>query len=89
MTDVDPRLETGAYITDGMELYEVLRRRAGVRGGGFASGCVLVENCRTLCCAEFLVPRIRAAFRLVRSAPAPCCPDLVDQIVWEPAVLTH
>lgn len=89
MIDLDPRLRTGAYITDGMELYEVMRRRNGLRGGGSAAACVLVENCRSLCCAEFLARRILSAFRLVRAAPAPQCPDLVDEIDWEPTPVTR
>jgi hypothetical protein len=84
MTDVDPRLQTGAYITDGAELYEVVRRRAGTHSAGFPMGCVLVENCRTLNGAALLAQRIRSAFRLVRAAPDPRCPDLADDIVWEP-----
>jgi hypothetical protein len=85
MTEVDPRLQPGAYITDGRRLYEVVRRRAGTHAGGFAMGCVLVEDCRTLSAAQVLAQRIRSAFRLVRPAPDPRCPDLVDEIVWEPA----
>jgi len=89
MTDVDPRLHAGAYITDGIELFEVVRRRGAPRGGGFAIGGVLVQNCRTLCTLELLIPRIRTAFRLVRAAPDPHCPDVVDDIVWEPAAVSR
>jgi len=86
MNYVDPRFQTGAYICDGIELYEVVRHRAGVQAG-FMAARVLVENCRTGCCVELLAQRIRSAFRLVRAAPAPQCPDLVDEIVWEPAAV--
>lgn len=88
MTNADPRLEAGAYVTDGTELYEVIQHRPGGSGGGVA-GSVLVENCRTLCAVQLLAMRIRSACRLVRSAPDPRCPDVLDDIVWEPAGATR
>jgi hypothetical protein len=84
----DPRLQCGAYITDGTELYEVLRHRPGGFGGGVA-GAVLLENCRSLCAVQLHAARIRSACRLVRAAPDPRCPDVVEQIVWEPARATR
>ena len=77
-------MQPGAYITDGVDLYEVtsLQRSAGVMG--MATARILAENCRTLCCLEFIPEKIRTAFDLVRAAPVGRCPDVVDDISWEP-----
>jgi hypothetical protein len=72
----DPRLQQGAYITDGVELYEVrgLRRGQGVMG--ISMVWVMVENCRSQRHLDVLVNTIKRAFELVRLAPVPLCPDL-------------
>jgi hypothetical protein len=80
--DTDPRLQQGAYITDGIDLFEVTGMRRGPGMIGSATVRILVENCRNLRCLECLPDRIRSGFELVRSAPAATCPDPVDDIVW-------
>lgn len=78
----DPRLQTGAYITDGIDLYEVrgIRRGPGVMGAGTLR--VLVENCRDHSDASVSPDRISTGFALVRHPPRARCPDAVDQIAW-------
>jgi hypothetical protein len=80
--DTDPRVQPGAYITDGIDLYEVTGMQRGPGMMGAATVRIIVENCRNLRCLELLPDRIRSAFELVRSAPAATCPDVVDDIVW-------
>lgn len=82
MIDQDPRLEKGAYITDGTDLYEVvaLERRPGV--AGIRTLRVVVENCRNFRGFEFLPDRVQSTFALVRNAPVGRCPDLVEEIGW-------
>lgn len=86
MIPQEPRLERGAYLTDGIELYEVLdlRIRPGVMG--VRTVRVLLENCRDLHVQELLPDRIRATFTLVRRAPAARCPDHVEEIRWDAPV---
>lgn len=83
MTPHDHRLERGAYLTDGSELYEVidLRIRPGVMG--VRTIRVVMENCRDFAVLELLPDRLRAGFTLVRRAPAARCPDHVADIHWE------
>ena len=78
----DPRLQTGAYITDGTDLYEVLGIQRGPGPMGIRTVRVLVENCRNLRGLEFVPEKVRATFNLVRHPPAPACPDLIDDIGW-------
>jgi hypothetical protein len=59
------RLRTGAYITDGTELYEV--RGLRLTGANFVK--VTVEDCRTFATKVLTTPELRRQFRLVRSAP--------------------
>lgn len=82
MFDHDPRLQHGAYITDGTDLYEVvgLQVRPGV--AGIRTPRIIVENCRNLRGLEFLPEKIRQTFNLVRYAPAGRCPDLIEDIAW-------
>ena len=67
--DTDPRLEPGAYVTDGSNLYEVAGVRSGPRVMGVAAVRVVLENCRSLSRVEFLPDKIKRSFRLVRRAP--------------------
>lgn len=82
MLDIDPRLQTGAYITDGTDLYEVLGVQRGPGAMGIRTVRVLVENCRNLRGLEFLPEKIRTTFNLVRHPPAPACPDVMEEIAW-------
>jgi hypothetical protein len=82
----DPRLQTGAYITDGSDLFEVIGLQRGPGVMGMRTVRILVENCRNFRELEFLPDKIQAAFALVRSAPHPAVPDVVDAIAWEPVV---
>jgi hypothetical protein len=82
----DPRMQLGAYITDGIDLYEVTGMQRGPGVLGMSTVRIMVENCRNLRCLEFLPDKIRSAFELVRAAPIGCCPDVIDDIPWDPAV---
>ncbi len=82
----DPRLQTGAYITDGIDLFEVIGVQRGPGVMGVRTVRILVENCRNFRALEFLPDKIEAAFRLVRHPPHPAVPDLVDEIAWDPAL---
>jgi hypothetical protein len=66
--DDDPRLQLGAYITDGVALVEVVGGRLtyGVFGPWHA---VCVEDCLTLQIGEYSADAIRRRFRLVRVGP--------------------
>ena len=88
MPDHDPRLQTGAYLTDGVNLYEVLGIQRGPGVMGIRTVRILVENCRNFRCLEFLPDKIEAEFELVRRPPVPAVPDVVDEIPWEPALVT-
>jgi hypothetical protein len=78
----DPRLQTGAYITDGIDLYEVVGLRTRPGNMGIRTVRIVVENCRSFRGLEFLPERIRATFNLVRQPPHPRCPDVVEEIPW-------
>jgi hypothetical protein len=80
--DSDPRLQQAAYITDGIDLYEVTGLRRGPGLMGATTVRIVVENCQNLCRRELLPEKIWGAFELVRSAPSAACPDLVQEIVW-------
>jgi hypothetical protein len=80
--DSDPRLATGAYITDGIDLYEVVGVQRGPGVMGVRTVRILVENCRNFRGLEFLPQKIRATFNLVRQPPHPRCPDVVEEIAW-------
>jgi hypothetical protein len=82
----DPRMQLGAYITDGIDLYEVMGMQRGPGVMGMSTVRIMVENCRNLRCLEFLPDKIRTAFDLVKAAPVGCCPDVVDDIAWDPGV---
>lgn len=82
MTDDDPRLQQGAYITDGVELYEVRELQCGRALMGISMVWVLVEDCRTLVHLRFLVNTIERAFDLVRLAPGVDRPALLPDVVW-------
>ncbi len=85
MIERDPRLQPGAYITDGLDLYEVTGLQRGPGVMGMSTVRIAVENCRNLRCLEFLPDKIRVAFALVRPAPQGRCPDVLDDIAWDPA----
>ena len=82
----DPRMQLGAYITDGIDLYEVTGMQRGPGVMGMSTVRIMVENCRNLRCLEFLPDKIRTAFDLVRAAPIGRCPDAFDQIPWDPNI---
>ena len=87
MIERDPRMQLGAYITDGIDLYEVTGMQRGPGVMGMSTLRIVVENCRNLRGLEFLPDKIRTGFELVRAAPVGRCPDVVDEIAWDPAVL--
>jgi hypothetical protein len=78
----DARMRPGAYITDGVDLYEVTGTERGPGVMGVSTVRITVENSRTLRCLEFLTDKIRCSFELVKAAPACSCPDVVDDIGW-------
>jgi len=82
----DPRMQLGAYITDGIDLYEVMGMQRGPGVMGMSTVRIMVENCRNLRCLEFLPDKIRTAFDLVKGAPIGACPDMVEEIAWDPGV---
>ena len=83
MIEQDPRLQKGAYITDGADLYEVIGYRVGPVMMGIRTARLVVEDCRVLREQELGADAIRTGYSLVRRAPAACCPDLFEEIVWE------
>jgi hypothetical protein len=85
MIERDPRMQMGAYITDGIDLYEVTGMQRGPGVMGMSTVRIAVENCRNLRCLEFLPDKIRTAFELVRAAPIGRCPDVLEDISWDPA----
>jgi hypothetical protein len=80
----DPRMQLGAYITDRIDLYEVTGMQRGPGVIGISTVRITVENCRNLRSFEFLPDKIRTAFDLVRAAPLAACPDMVEEIPWDP-----
>ncbi len=66
----DARLQFGAYITDGMSLYEVKGISCGAGRIGFAAVRLILEDCYSLGTIEFLLDKIRRQFTLVRAAAA-------------------
>jgi hypothetical protein len=76
-------MQPGAYITDGIDLYEVTGMQRGPGVMGISTVRISVENCRNLRCLEFLPDRIRSAFELVKAAPVGSCPDVIEDISWE------
>ncbi|MBV9338773.1 MAG: hypothetical protein JO243_23025 [Solirubrobacterales bacterium] len=85
MIERDPRMQMGAYITDGIDLYEVTGMQRGPGVMGVSTVRIAVENCRNLRCLELLPDKVRNAFKLVRAAPVGRCPDVIEDIAWEPA----
>jgi hypothetical protein len=79
----DPRIQAGAYITDGIDLYEVTGMQRGPGVMGISTVRIMVENCRNLRCLEFLPDKIRSSFELVKAAPVCNCPDAVEDIAWD------
>ncbi len=75
-------MRQGAYITDGLDLYEVTGFQRGPGVMGIATVRILVENCADLRWLEFLPEKIRHHFELVRAAPSALCPDVVEEISW-------
>lgn len=78
--DEDPRFQTGAYITDGTDLYEVLGLEVRPSVAGIRVPRIVVEDCRSSDDLELLPDCVRATFDLVRAAPAAGCPDHVEEI---------
>jgi hypothetical protein len=68
----DPRLEVGAYITDGNNLYEVVRR---------IEGQVILENCITEAWKGTVAWRVLEDYDLVKHPPQ--SPDCVDMSVGD------
>jgi hypothetical protein len=79
----DARMQAGAYITDGVDLYEVTGTERGPGMMGVSTLGIIVENCRTLRRLEFLPDKIRCSFELVKAAPVCSCPDVVEDIAWD------
>ena len=79
----DPRIQAGAYITDGIDLFEVTGMQRGPGVMGISTVRIMVENCRNLRYLEFLPDKIRSSFELVKAAPVCNCPDAVEDIDWE------
>jgi hypothetical protein len=75
----------GAYITDGVDLFEVIGLQRGPGVMGVRTVRIVVENCRNFRILEFLPDKIEAAFELVRHPPVAAVPDVFEQIAWEPA----
>jgi hypothetical protein len=63
----DPRLDVGAYITDGNHLYEVVSRMKKY---------VMLENCIDDICGATAFGRVLQHYRLVRRSPQ--TPDFED-----------
>ena len=78
----DERLQRGAYVSDGINLYEVTAIRRGPGMMGLTTVRVEIENCRSFTRIELLPDKIQRSFSLVRRAPVGICPDLVDDISW-------
>ena len=78
-------MQTGAYITDGIDLYEVTGLQRGPGVMGVSTVRIAIENCRNLRCLELLPDKIRSNFALVRAAPVGRCPDVIEDIAWDPA----
>lgn len=78
----DDRLERGAYVSDGINLYEVTAIRRGPGMMGLTTVRVEIENCRSFTRIELLPEKIQRSFSLVRRAPVGVCPDLVEDIAW-------
>ncbi len=76
-------MQPGAYITDGIDLYEVTGMQRGPGVMGISTVRISVENCRNLRCLEFLPDKIRSAFELVKQAPVGSCPYVIEDISWE------
>ena len=87
MIERDPRTQMGAYITDGIDLYEVIWMQRGPGVMGMSTVRIAVENCRNLRLLEFLPDKIRSAFVLVRAAPVGTCPYRLDNIPSDLALL--
>ncbi len=66
----DARLQFGAYITDGMRLYEVRGISCGAGRIGFAAVRLILEDCHSLSTVAFLLDKIRRQFTLVRAVAA-------------------
>jgi hypothetical protein len=75
-------MQRGAYVTDGLDLFEVTSVPRGPGAMGFSTIRVIVENCRSYRRLEFLPDKVRRNFNLVREAPRGDCPDLVEDIIW-------
>jgi hypothetical protein len=80
--DADPRMQQGAYITDGIDLYEVTGSLRGPGVMGISTVRLRVENCQSMESLELLPDKVRGQFKLVREAPSGICPDVVEQISW-------
>ncbi len=78
----DARLQRGAYVTDGVNLYEITAIRRGPGMMELTTVRVEIENCRTFTRIELLPEKIQRSFSLVRHAPVAACPDLVQDIPW-------
>ena len=78
-------MQTGAYITDGIDLYEVTGMQRGPGVMGVSTVRIALENSRNLRCLEVLPDKIRSGFELVRAAPVGRCPDVIEDIAWDPA----
>jgi hypothetical protein len=83
MTEADSRFKPGAYITDGVDLFEVTRIQRAPGVMGMSTVRIVVQNCYSLRYLELFPDKIRSAFWLVKRQPVARCPDAFEAIAWE------
>jgi hypothetical protein len=66
---IDPRLQRGAYITDGEDLYFV--ERVTFTSTSLRPNVLVVEDCRTNAVLELDVARAETMCKLVRAPASP------------------
>ncbi|MDQ6776073.1 MAG: hypothetical protein M3071_07610 [Actinomycetota bacterium] len=67
----DPRFQTGAYITDGEDLYWVQRATFRPTPTSLRANVLVVEDCRTNIMLELDLALVNDTCTLVREAPSP------------------
>lgn len=73
----DSRFQVGAYISDGVDLYEVVDTVSVPQFMSAPNRRIVVENCRNEARLQFELPKIADSFELVRAAPN--VPDLIPE----------
>jgi hypothetical protein len=76
----DARLQPGAYVTDGIELFEVRGRWSHPSSSGISLEWVVLENCRDLSELRLLSSTVTYTFELVRPTPSGTCPHTPQDI---------